>query len=496
MKKIWRIRKRLMAGCLVVVLVLSMIFVPTKKAYAIVGFDDAAFILAMMAAAGIGFVGYNAYNGSNLAEDLIDELGDIEDSVKNAYDNAVFTVLQGGGGGGDPDDFDPDNDDPEKKPSTWEKLKEWWKKHPNKALSLGATGSVLNAVSRQFGKNLEDKLKEFDFGDYKVSAYHKSIVAKYIDRYPYFAIGICHSTDPNIDLTSNWVIMSVKPICFFYGNFLYNVSAFASSPCLYVEGDLNPNFYYNSGTTSPYASASGKFNEGQVYIYPSPKYIYKTSSEADAHRYDSYQFPSSLNKDSIFKTDAAKKAQEDEEKKDKPVYDNVVLPTQEQMNEYINKLDAIAQSNAEPAVKQEQQQQALNTFVESITNVYPKPDPDPSPDPLPNPDPSPDPDPNPEPDPDAPATDEEAAPYTADLTTVFPFCIPFDLIRAFKVLSAEGEAPVYKMPLKIDYKSIHVSEAWQIDMSDFASVIQILRVMETLGFIVGLILVTRKLIRG
>ena len=180
-----------------------------------------------------------------------------------------------------------------------------------------------------------------------------------------------------------------------------------------------------------------------------------------------------------------KKAQEDEEKKDKPVYDNVVLPTQDQMTNYANQLQAIAQSDAEPAVKKEQQQQAMNTFVESITNVkeMPKPDPSPDPDPSPNPDPSPDPDPSPEPDPDAPATDAEAAPYTADLTTVFPFCIPFDLIRAFKVLSAEGEAPVYKMPLKIDYKSIHVSEAWQIDMSDFASVIQILRVMETLGLL-------------
>ena len=64
------------------------------------------------------------------------------------------------------------------------------------------------------------------------------------------------------------------------------------------------------------------------------------------------------------------------------------------------------------------------------------------------------------------------------------------------MLSVEGEAPVYEMPLQIDYKSIHVDEHWSIDMSDFSSVIQILRVMETLGFIVGLILVTRKLIRG
>lgn len=201
-------------------------------------------------------------------------------------------------------------------------------------------------------------------------------------------------------------------------------------------------------------------------------------------------------------TDAAKKAQEDEEKKDKPVYDNVVLPTEEQMNDYINKLNEIAQRTTDPAQRLQEQQKAMNAFVESITNVSPEPSPDPnpnpnpSPDPSPNPDPSPDPDPSPEPDPDAPATDEEAAKYTADLTTVFPFCIPFDLIRAFKVLSVEGEAPVYEMPLQIDYKSIHVDEHWSIDMSDFSSVIQILRVMETLGFIVGLILVTRKLIRG
>lgn len=215
---------------------------------------------------------------------------------------------------------------------------------------------------------------------------------------------------------------------------------------------------------------------------------------------DNIVYSSSLNPDSVLKTDARKKADEktDEEEKKKPVFDNVVIPTPDQMTSYVEKLNAIAQSSAENAEKLKQQQQAMNTFVESITNVKEMPNPDPSPDPnpSPNPDPSPDPEPSPEPDPDAPATDEEAAKYTADLTTVFPFCIPFDLIRAFKVLSVEGEAPVYKMPLKIDYKSIHVSEAWQIDMSDFASVIQILRVMETLGFIVGLILVTRKLIRG
>ena len=96
MKKIWRIRKQLMAACLVAVLVLSMIFVPTKKAYAIAGVDDAAFILAMLAAAGVGYVGYSAYNSgnSNLAEDLWGELGDLEDDISDAFDKAVFKVLE------------------------------------------------------------------------------------------------------------------------------------------------------------------------------------------------------------------------------------------------------------------------------------------------------------------------------------------------------------------------------------------------------------------
>ena len=495
MKKIWRIRKQLMAACLVAVLVLSMIFVPTKKAYAIAGVDDAAFILAMLAAAGVGYVGYSAYNSgnSNLAEDLWGELGDLEDDISDAFDKAVFKVLEGGGGGGNnPDDFDPDNDDPEKKPTTWEKLKQWWKKHPNKALSIGATGSVLNAVSRQFGKSIEEKSLEgrYDFGPAILSDYQKTQFLKNINTYPYYAIVYDKES-----LEVKQVCMSVSYIICFWDSVAYGTYL--------VLGDTSVIFY--SPSVSPFSSYQNMITDfPAIYSASSNCNLtrYSSRDEALKHKDDVVKYPSSLNPDSTFKTDAAKKAQEDEEKKDKPVYDNVVLPTQEQMTNYANQLQAIAQSDAEPAVKKEQQQKAMNTFVESITNVKempnpePSPDPDPSPDPSPNPDPSPDPDPSPEPDPDAPATDEEAAKYTADLTTVFPFCIPFDLIRAFKVLSVQGEAPVYEMPLQIDYKSIHVDEHWSIDMSDFSSVIQILRVMETLGFIVGLILVTRKLLRG
>ena len=492
MKKIWRIRKQLMAACLVAFLVLSMIFVPTKKAYAIAGVDDAAFILAMLAAAGAGYVGYNCFNGgTNPQDDFNQRLGEIEDTLKDCYDKTIAYILTQGGGGGDPDDFDPDNDDPEKKLTTWEKLKQWWKKNPGKALSIGVNGSVLGAVAGEFKENINQKALEgrYDFGNAKLTTYHLSVFSQYISQYPYYCVAY-----NNTSLSSVSVMMSIKPIVF-YKNSTDNIGV-SGLNAVFVYGSNSVNFY-KDGVISGYYPASQSIETN------CDRTVYSSSAEASEHRDILIpKYPSNLNPDSILTTDAAKKAQEDEEKKDKPVYDNVVLPTQEQMNDYINKLNEIAQRTTDPAQRLQEQQKAMNAFVESITNVSPNPEPspdpnpNPSPDPSPNPDPSPDPDPSPKPDPDAPATDEEAAQYTADLTTVFPFCIPFDLIRAFKVLSVQGEAPVYEMPLQIDYKSIHVDEHWSIDMSDFSSVIQILRVMETLGFIVGLILVTRKLIRG
>lgn len=483
-----RIKVQFTATLLIAVIFLSSVLVPAKPAYAIAGFDDAAFILAMLAAAGAGYIGYSSYNSgnSNLAEDLWGELDDLEDDVSDAFDKAVFKVLEGGGGGSDPNDFDPDNDDPEKKPTTWAKLKEWWKKHPNASLNLAGNGCVISSILPEFftrlsKKKLESTTSTDDLSKVNFSNAQLKMIMKYINEYPFYFL----SYDVNSS-NFNYIYMSAS---YFYVWGSKDLCRYAGGPpCIQLTDNL---------LVEDINSIGGGFSSHPSYFMTNVP-IYSSLAEAQANfDNDMADYLKSLNPKSVLNTTAKNDAL-DKDNYEEPVYDNVVLPTPDQMTNYANQLQAIAQSDAEPAVKKEQQQQAMNTFVESITNVkeMPKPDPSPDPDPSPNPDPSPDPDPSPEPDPDAPATDEEAAPYTADLTTVFPFCIPFDLIRAFKVLSAEGEAPVYKMPLKIDYKSIHVSEAWQIDMSDFASVIQILRVMETLGFIVGLILVTRKLIRG
>lgn len=105
----------------------------------------------------------------------------------------------------------------------------------------------------------------------------------------------------------------------------------------------------------------------------------------------------------------------------------------------------------------------------------------------------------PDPKPDPPVTKpdvEQGNPddLLADLKSVFPFCIPFDLIHAFTVLQADAKPPRFEVPLKalkygIDYTFV-------IDLEIFDPVAKIFRTCETIGFIVGLIFVTRKLIKG
>ena len=489
-----RFRKQIIAACLVAVLFASAVLVPAKPAYAIAGVDDAAFILAMLAAAGAGYVGYNCFNGgTNPQDDFNQRLGEIEDTLKDCYDKTIAYILTQGGGGGNPDDFDPDNDDPEKKLTTWEKLKQWWKKHPNASLSLMGNASVLAAVAPVFKKNIDEKaavgnvdISSLDMPDALLSWFSSNLV-----KYPYYYIVIRPS-----GLIDD-ILMASESLVFYRSSYSNKFYCFSQSFTYFHNKYL---YVCDPSDVSQFSSGSNfstSYSYNSSYSSNVPFVVYDSKNEA-LKAFKGYA--SNLNPNSTLTTDAAKKAQEDEEKKDKPVYDNVVLPTEEQMNDYINKLNEIAQRTTDPAQRLQEQQKAMNAFVESITNVSPNPEPSPDPNPNPSPDPSPDPapspNPSPEPDPDAPATDEEAAQYTADLTTIFPFCIPFDLIRAFKVLSVQGEAPVYDIPLKIDYKYVHVNESWSIDMSDFSSVIQILRVMETLGFIVGLILVTRKLIRG
>ena len=79
------------------------------------------------------------------------------------------------------------------------------------------------------------------------------------------------------------------------------------------------------------------------------------------------------------------------------------------------------------------------------------------------------------------------------LQSVFPFCIPFDLYHFFACLAADAVAPSFELPFVVDGL---VDYTFQIDLSVFEPVAQVLRIMELLLFCIGLALVTRNLIRG
>lgn len=81
-----------------------------------------------------------------------------------------------------------------------------------------------------------------------------------------------------------------------------------------------------------------------------------------------------------------------------------------------------------------------------------------------------------------------------DLSKFFPFCVPFDLIHLIKVLDAEPVAPRWEVKLEPPLFPVE----WEIviDMADFEALAKIFRTGETLLFVVGLILITRGIIKG
>lgn len=83
--------------------------------------------------------------------------------------------------------------------------------------------------------------------------------------------------------------------------------------------------------------------------------------------------------------------------------------------------------------------------------------------------------------------------YAVDLTTLFPFCIPFDIIALFQALAADPVAPKFEVPFVIP--SLGVDEIYVIDLSIFDEQMAILRKFELVTFILGLMFLTSKVIK-
>lgn len=87
--------------------------------------------------------------------------------------------------------------------------------------------------------------------------------------------------------------------------------------------------------------------------------------------------------------------------------------------------------------------------------------------------------------------------YTLDLTNIFPFCLPFDFIDFLNILSAEPETPYFEYDMPLPGGINGGSYKFVIDLSPFDNAAALMRKMETLAFIIGLVFITReKMIRG
>lgn len=90
-------------------------------------------------------------------------------------------------------------------------------------------------------------------------------------------------------------------------------------------------------------------------------------------------------------------------------------------------------------------------------------------------------------------TTSEAPAFKFDLTTLFPFCIPFDIYRFVTMFSASPVAPHVQIPFNIP--AVGLQYTFDLDFSSFDSVASVLRSVELIAFCVGLAILTSKVIR-
>lgn len=82
--------------------------------------------------------------------------------------------------------------------------------------------------------------------------------------------------------------------------------------------------------------------------------------------------------------------------------------------------------------------------------------------------------------------------FQVDLTSFFPFCIPFDLYEFIRILCAEPEAPVFHWEVQDLSGNVYSVD---VDLSPWNSHAQLFRDAQCLLFIIGLLMLTRKFIK-
>ncbi len=498
--------KRIIPFILVAVLVSSFVMANYNKARevkAVVGVDDlavAGLVTTLLLAYGYATTQY--YNNTDGANALADEW-------EEEYNQARLTVINGGGGSDNGDDDDDKNkfEDTDGDGKITEKdIPPFSNFLTKNAVTLSANASLLFAPIvtksildiKQLGANFADK-----FVDNGVN-----VDLNYIDSTTRF---FAHVSSKYLSSLSFDTYMQ---------NSIY--------PCCAIKTDKNECGYYIIYFNSSYAYKLQKyytFRNGKLKDENSGFPLYGNDISKDyftfnnieysfyvvnPYRFDKLypHFPVFNDIDTAFNylkkciinngNDIDWVTPELQDSFDNkgnlellPSFDPLAsysMASQQALQELLSNL---ASSSLAPT----QQLDLVNKFIVGLKTSEtpePNPNPDPSPEPNPNPDPS-----NPDNGSDGDSSgdsDIDKGSFVRDLRTLFPFCIPFDLIDCIRLFNAEPVTP--KVELPIHFPIVNVDYTFTIDLKDFDGVAKICRSMFMILFIIGLVLATRPLIRG
>lgn len=506
-----RAGKNIVIGFLVLAITLSSILYPAKRAEAAeiaVGWGLAEVLEAIFATYGFLYLTDKMCNadwwtdGNNA---LDPDWQDLHDSMEEDYERQWEVVYGSGGDGGD--ESEPQSEPDDKPPRKFDDIIEKAKKTKTLDLSQGAFDLIKNWVDKYVQKS-------YEFGAFlcdKTMPDKMQGTEAYVTGDTFGIISAKSSSySPTNYLDDSAVLSTTSPVCvvgkkvYLFDNygfesayFAFKNGAYTRQGHLYDLYGLKSDAYVGPGI-SKVNTYSLRYSD---CIFNCP--VFDTSDEAIAYLKE--QIQPYLDNDS--EVEPAKKKikapiwvtpdlQDTYENSGKLEYPSapkqINVPSADQMADAAQQLNP--ESNPDLAADKSNAPKYIEDLIAKLDPV-----------PTPSPDPTPEPDPEPGTEPEQPDTnpsnpdsgdDPDNSSFTADLKKLFPFCIPFDLIHALNVLSVEGKAPVFKFPFKVDYGPVHVNEEWVLDFADYESVVQILRVFETLSFIVSLILITRNIIKG
>ena len=469
--KLKRIFKRTVPLVLVCTLTIGAVLGHnTKKVKALTGVEEAALVTAILLA--YGYVTTRYFNDTDGANAL-------KNDMEQAYEETRFKVLNGGasGGGGDEDPDDNDFEDTDGDGKITEKDIPQFKEIslPGKAaFALSAnTALLLSPIIKKFILN-ESGIKEDNLN------YAKQALSAINDRAKLFSSRYKYSVTFG-QPTSTGVVTTIL----FNGNvYIDNDGTAVINIPLETPGYVEIDYDFEYGKVvacHENASHAGDYMTRNPQEYVKKGYIFKIN----APFYNSFEDFKNRNLIIWVTPDLQNIFENNGKLEVLPPYSpnfNYNMPTQQALQELLNNLQS-------PGLDPIGQKQLVLDYINSLkTEVTPAPDP--SPDPKPEPNPEPNPDPNPEPNPDENKDNEK---FTADLKTLFPFCIPFDLVDCFKLFNAEPETPRIEVPMH--FGIIDVDYTWVIDLKDFDSVAVICRSMFLILFLVGLALATSKVIK-